>query len=403
MINRIIRGYKPVIITTPSDFTCKPEAARTIERAVSREFGLHIPVNQVVEEFEARVKGAKIIQIAQTVDRRIYRDGITLDGNTFYIENGRIALAFMEQIFSRKEAWGKAKKVLMQDLISLGYRIGLLAPDPKIYEYFGSNVINEAKDIGIREQDIVHISDQRKPMLKIKFLRDNFVQIADTLYVTPKFRRNDLSGLLNWAKGLKIQPAELGHQGVTTIGDKFAFICEPWMPPEEKNAPVSRSVIGQYVRSISSKLSALGIKPFVVPSGFMDAFPPEILDKIGTKRRFLIPSDHSDFNILYLPVENAVFFMEPYYEANKRFLDQIVKQINPSKFGLLPDEDSLPANSLPLPGGGVYVDSAAKRTIEVLRNAGIRVEVSSIPFGMFGLGIHGGIHCSTNEIWLPPQ
>jgi hypothetical protein len=148
-------------------------------------------------------------------------------------------------------------------------------------------------------------------------------------------------------------------------------------------------------------LQKLGRKTFRVPHGWIDVFPPDLLRQLGTRQRFLIPMDHADTQVLHLSKENALFFDEAYYREHYLLLDRIVREVRPDIFGLLPYEDGLPINSLPLPDGGVYMDQAARESTDILRQAGIRVEVSSRPFGPWAWGSQAGIHCATNTVYLP--
>jgi len=123
--------------------------------------------------------------------------------------------------------------------------------------------------------------------------------------------------------------------------------------------------------------------------------------QLNTDIKFLQPADHVDMNILHLPHENGLFFGERYFRDNRTFLDHLVKQVKPKLVNILPDENGLPINSLPLPDGGVYMDKAASESKWILDNLGIRVETTSKPLGAWAWGGCGGIHCSTNTLWLP--
>lgn len=151
----------------------------------------------------------------------------------------------------------------------------------------------------------------------------------------------------------------------------------------------------------NATLERMGIKVYRIPTGWMEAVPPNILQELGTDKKIFLPADHADMHVMYLPTERGLFFSESYYREHQDLLDRIVAEIRPEIFGTLPDEDGLPINSLPLPNGGVYIDKAARQAIKIIRQAGIRVETTSQPFGTWAWGTWGGIHCSTNLINLP--
>ena len=157
------------------------------------------------------------------------------------------------------------------------------------------------------------------------------------------------------------------------------------------------TTVGETQHTLEKK----GYQVHKLPVGWTDLFPPFVSEELNTEKRFFMPMDHADLSVMYLPAERGLFFHEPYYQEHQNLLDRIVEQVRPDIFGVLPEEDGLPINSLPLPDGGVYMDRAAQKSARILAEAGIRVNTTSKPFGSWAWGTQGGIHCSTNLINLP--
>lgn len=335
------------------------------------------------------------------------REAVEETGEEFKVKYASLAVPMREvDLFGNRRLRTQSRLTLISDLSGLGYRVALLALSPKDWLCLDPDFEESARSAGAKKEDFVYITSDEKLAPRISYPRDFFVQIKDTIYLNPEFGHWEWEGLFDYAKGLRRDYSRIGFGGEVVIGDGFAFLSKQYIPPEiEKESfqiqarmhLLEMTTVGE----TKSTLKRMGLNVYEIPTGWVDAFPPEIVNQLGTSKRFLLPFDHADMQVLHLPVENAVFLSERYYRENRAVLDPMFDQVKPVTFGTLPDEDGLPINSFPLPDGGVYVDSAARQSVKILREAGIEVHTSSQPIGTWGWGMHGGIHCATNVINLP--
>ncbi|MFA5840355.1 MAG: hypothetical protein WC890_06855 [Candidatus Margulisiibacteriota bacterium] len=305
-----------------------------------------------------------------------------------------------------------AKQAMATDLVLLGFRVMLIMYDPKRYEHLDPHLLEKAKATGIKDEDLVLLEAEKDDEMpcSLAFPRDLFVQLDDRIYINP-----ECGGPINWknlfqrASWLKRDYSRIGFGGEVIIGDTFALLAEQYVPrltgmsfrereQLKMQLAMFRSVtIGETEGTLSRK----GYQVYTLPCGWMELFPPSILAELNTEKKFYVPSDHVDMQAAFLPEERAILLNEPYYRDNKPLMDHILDGIKPSLFKTLPPEEGLPINLLPLPGGGVFLDKASVQSAEILRQAGIKVETTTRPFGTWAWGTWGGIHCSTNMLWLP--
>jgi hypothetical protein len=303
----------------------------------------------------------------------------------------------------------KARLTLVSDLTKLGFRVGMIANDPEHYEMFNPLFLEEARRAGVDDQNMKLIAPKSSDVGDVfaYFPRDLFIQFGETVYLNHAMRGYDLGVFQDWFWGLRWDYGAFAHGGafVVDFASKIAFVAEESSEKfltcsnVEEKAFITRERMSQNqgVRA----LKELGIRIYEMPVCWVDVLPPEVMGELGGSKRLLIPHVHTDLSVLRLNEENALFFPEPYYAENQNVLDAIVDEVRPDIFAALPEEDGLPINSLSLPDGRVYMDSAAGRSPQILRDLGIKVETTSEPFGTWAWGIMSGIHCATNVLNLP--
>jgi hypothetical protein len=402
---RIPSGYRPYIVTSPTNTYCRRNFAAQIRKEFARN-GIHnVDIrSQIARTLSANRDNAMSL-MKEVLSKRPLPDGVVETQDSFRVTDGALISVLMGQFYNPKELRETARLTLIRDLSELGYDMALMMPDPEEYEPVDEDFLPKADTAGIKEDRHIFV-DTPIDLANTLFPRDHFTQIGKTLFLNPNYYGQDVLGLKNWAKGLTIKQTTLGHGGECVIGDAAAFLCPSYLPPDISNLSnkpqeVFDRMIEEDIEHKMLVLHLCGIRSFAVPHTWSSAFPPEMLDLVGAQKPILIPMDHADMSLLYLSRDKALFTLESYYREHKDLLDRIVEEVSPDIFDTLPDEDGLPANSLPLPDGGVFMDKAAGGSINKLRSLGIRVETTSRPFGEWAWGSGGGIHCATNEIWLP--
>lgn len=308
----------------------------------------------------------------------------------------------------------EARLTLISDLTRLGYRVAMVTPDLKIYESLSPDFVDRAKNAGIGEKDIIKVEAPRgqEKNLPPSFPRDHFSLVGNTLYFNPT-SYFDRAGLFSWLRkevgtsrafGM-YDHSPIGNGGEVVLGNEVAFLgskITPYMHelPEQMQAVLLERE-KDTTKAAKRELQDMGFETFIIPPGWADLLPPPVLSELNTDKRFFISMDHADMHVLFHPQKNGLFFSQAYYREHKALLGQIVEKMKPDIFGVLPEDDGLPINSLVLPNGAVYMDMAAQQSIRILRQAGIEVETTSKPIGTWGWGMQGGIHCATNTISLP--
>lgn len=398
--------YKPAIVTS----SCVPALRHTTARKMRAITGDDFSLSDLVEQDRAMHIKPELMQIANSIIRGEFGSEMVEECNEGYRIKHPMLIGLLTQnkdvVEDRKRA--QARLTLISDLSRLGYRVALLAHDPDIYEFMDPNFLTEAEKAGVQKNDIIFLNapEEYDPEAKMTFPRDMFVQLGNTVYINPSIGGLfNLEKIMKWAPGLKRDYSRIGFGGEVVIGDNFAFLSEQYRPDLE-DAPYSVAAEMELSRLTSigeteGTLQGMGYEVHTIPSGWVELFPPSFLAEIGTDKRFFIPNDHADFNVMHLPAENALFFNAPYYREHREALDPIIERIKPDIFRTLPPEDGLPVNSLPLPDGGVFMDKAAAESAGIIREAGIRVETTSIPVGTWQWGTWSGIHCITNTINIP--
>ncbi len=288
----------------------------------------------------------------------------------------------------------EARETLVSDLVSLGYRVGLLMPDPKTHEFLNeehASIDNLSQKHGIKREDVFGISDYVSGRSITNYPREIFNQSLDRVLINWAYQRFDLRSLHQriLSSNLEFEFSPLGNGNRVLMGDDFAFVCEP--------EPLAQD----YYAAVKKDLEKRGIRLFSIPHGWADMFSRATLEPFTTEKRIFAPTHHPDMSVMFLPREKALFFSKMYYWQNKERIDRVIDQISPNIFDVLPDEDGVPINSLPLPDGGVFMDRAASRSQEIIRSHGIRVETTSKPFGIAAWGGFAGIHCATNTLLMP--
>jgi len=328
-----------------------------------------------------------------------------------YRLHGPLAMEMRVETCADEATRDEARLTLLADFRRFGYQTALLAMDPAEYDTVNPGFNDEAIARGLMPRDLLLIKrEQELPgSIGLSFPRDLFTQLAETVYINPDAGVFDWRPLFNWAGGgLRQNYSRIGCGGEVVIGDKYAFLSEQYIPDLSFLPPEQRLMLEMESRLFNmvtigeteATLRRFGRQVFRVPYGWTDIFPRQLLAELGTSKRFLVPNDHADMNLMHLPDENAILTAEPYYLENRELIDRLLEEVKPDLFRVLPEEDGLPVNLLPLPGGGVYLDQAAVAAARILRAAGIRVETTSRLFGTFLWGSQGGIHCATNTLWL---
>ncbi|MFA5113963.1 MAG: hypothetical protein WC529_06705 [Candidatus Margulisiibacteriota bacterium] len=379
-------------------------------RRIEREFGQEIGLLGLYTAGIA-LHQKEVLPLAERVvhggfDRRMVEE----TEEDFRIHDPLLYLT-MRQEMVWDEPWRDlARLVVMSDLTRLGHRVAAFAPDPEVYEYADPQQLELVKEAGVAERDIIFLAkpSHDEPTGSIAFPRDLFVQQKDTVYVAPgEHNPYGWQGFFNWAVGLKRNHSRIGMGGEVIIADNFALLSEQVRPDLAMFGgiadPMAEFLSMTTIGESEHTLKRMGKQVYRIPTGWMELFPPAVIEEVGGDKPILIPADHADMQVLHLPAENALFFSERYYRENRSFLERLVEQVRPELSGTLPDEDGMPVNSLPLPGGGVYMDAAARRSVMILRRLGIRVETTSRPFGSWAWGTNGGIHCATNQVVLPAE
>lgn len=300
----------------------------------------------------------------------------------------------------------KARLHVIADLAALGFEVGFVSLDPQYYEMLNNDVVAAAQSAGVKMENLALLNriDPSAEDFVLSFPRDLLTQLGNSFYFLPALRGFDLSVIKNWARGFNLSYDNIANGGAVVVAkhERFSFVSDPAHKAsqyrvgsqsylEVKNEETARQRVTGLMRQSDIKLYSL-------PVVWMDAFPPSLYRELNFKKKVLFPNVHIDLAVMYLSPEQALFVSERYYQENKDRLDQIADDIKPNIFDTLPDEDGLPINSLPLPGGGVYMDSQAQQAIAKVRGHNIEVFETSIPVGTWGWGAHGGLHCATNII-----
>jgi|GEM_PF-3349759 len=404
---QIPSGYRPFIVTSPTNTYCRHNFAAQIRKEFARNGVHNVDIRSQIARTLSDNRDNAMSLMKEVLNKRPLPDGVVEMQDSFRVTDGALISVLMGQFYNPKEIRETARLTLIKDLSELGYDMALMMPDPEEYEPVDEDFLPKAGTAGIKEGRHIFV-DTPVDLANTVFPRDHFTQIGKALLINPDYYGQDSIGLKNWAKELTVKNTTVGHGGECVIGDEVAFLCPSYLPPDitdltnEPQKTFDR-MIKEDIDHKELLLSLCGIQSYVVPHSWSSAFPPEMLDLAGAQKPILIPMDHADMALLYLFRDKALFTLESYYLNNKDLLDRIVEEVRPDIFDTLPDEDGLPANSLPLPDGGVFMDKAASGSINKLRGLGIRVETTSRPFGEWAWGSGGGIHCATNEIWLPEQ
>lgn len=406
-------GPKPVVVTSNRTFAVRHDALRALKvklrQAISvSELAMLAPLVNL-EQVEPLLRAVLAGQFGEEM--------VEETESAIRIKDPRIFLPLRQEMLSNREAWrDSARLMLIKDLVGLGMRVAVLTPDPVVYELANPNFVDQAKAVGVKSEDIIdlHKEAESDGPGSISYPRDLFVQLEDTVYLSPgEHNPYNWEKFFAWANGLRRNYSRIGFGGEVVIGDRFALISDPYKPDmnmlglnaierfrmQSMDDILTMTTIGEAEHTLQRK----GYQTFRIPTGWMDLYPPEVLAELGIRKKLQLPSDHADMQVLFLPQERGLFFDEEYYRTNRGLLDQILEQVRPNTFRTIPDEDGLPINSLPLPNGGVYVDSMAQNAIKILRQAGIEVFPSSKPFGTWAWGSNAGIHCSTNQVNLLPS
>jgi len=400
----IVSPYKPVIVTSCRTLVLECSYVKEIKRAFGPEVGIHEAWRMGVLKNQAETL-PKAIELVQG---KLPQEDVSETDEHFKINDLFLCLKLRQEMILDQEWRDEARLTLVSDLTNLGFRVAALIPDPKVYQYADPTQIEKMRTAGVAEEDMIFIShtDQENPVGSFDFPRDLFVQIDNTVYLSPdKENSYNWDNFFKWAKGLKRNYSRIAVGGEVIMGNDFALVSDP----AKQNLEFLGEEATEFMEfaemmtlgEAEETLRAMGKQVFRIPTGWTELYPPHIIEEIGGSKPILMPADHADLQVLHLPEENGLFFSERYYRDNRDLLDSIVEQIRPNLSGTLPDEDGLPINSLPLPGGGVYMDAAATESARILRDAGIRVETTSVPYGSWAWGTNAGIHCSTNLINLP--
>jgi len=395
---------KPVIITSGRTLAMERSAARQLRRELGPDTDLYQAWGLI-----NIYRQAEFLPLAMEVLRSGFPgQDVTETEEAFRINNPLIYLPLRQEMVLDEKWRDQARLTLASDLTKLGFRVASLMPDPKVYEYAFPDQIEKMQEAGVAKEDIIFTarSSHGEMSGSIAFPRDLFTQIGDTVYLSVGEQNPyEWEGFFNWAKGLKRNYSRIGFGGEVIIADDFALLSEAVRPDRDFLGGIGDPMLDimelSTIGETQHTLQRMGRTVHRLPTGWMELFPPEVLEELGAPKPILIPADHADLQVLHLPTENGLYFSERYYKDNREFLDRIVEQVRPDLFGTLPDENGLPINSLALPGGGVYMDAAAQASADILRQAGIRVETTSVPYGSWAWGTNGGIRCSTNLINLP--
>ncbi|MDD5382997.1 MAG: hypothetical protein PHH60_05015 [Candidatus Margulisbacteria bacterium] len=400
----IVAPYKPVVVTSCRTLTLERSRAELLRRELGKERSLYEMWSAATSHYKSMALALAQDLVGGAFDQRRVEE----TDEAFKVHDPFVFIPLRQEMVL-DEAWrDQARLTLIGDLKRLGHRVAVLAPDPEVYEYSDPRQLEKVKAAGAAEKDIVLMAKNSadEPGGALPFPRDLFVQLDDTIYISPgEHNPYDWGKFLQWAQGLKRNYSRIGMGGEVVIGKDFALLSEQFNPDRAfigamADHPVLKLMVMTTIGESEYTLQRKGKRVFRIPPGWMELFPRQIVAELGTDKPILIPADHADLQVLHLPVENGLFFSERYYRENEQALAPIVDQLKPDRFGTLPDEDGMPVNSLPLPGGGVYMDAAAKGAIAILRQAGIRVETTSRPYGSWAWGTNGGIHCSTNQVNL---
>jgi len=395
------KGYKPIIFTSPNVGNVSPRTAREIERQMSLPHGSYKDFHNL-SHMAAREKALETAW--HVVKGRFGKDQVLEVENGFRIFDYSLAEQMHIHLNEDQKAADAGRITLLSDLSGLGFEVGLITPDPMKEEFLDLGFIYAAKNAGVPTKNIVYVnSKQDMNEVSVSFLRDCFTQIGKTVFINEDARSLSWNELKDRAPGLNWKYSRLGFGGEFVVAGKFAFMSN--MSKEQLNLARHSLNMNLYQAHMAVKTEAkkqleqMGRTVFTLPPIWTDIIPPSVMKEIGTEKRIFTMMDHPDFIVLYPYLDNAIFFDRTYYKEHRDLIRRMLDIIKPKRFATLPDEDGLPLNSMRLPFGGVYMDAAAERSTKVVQSSGVKAHVSSIPFGAFRWGLHGGINCSTNIIW----
>jgi hypothetical protein len=404
-----LKAYQPVILTASHSISLRRTSVELLRQKIKFKFSEAEILRQYVEGFPQEWQNRPAVKMAKNILAGRYdRSQVEEVEAGFRLKGAQACTVMQQAVFGQEKLRDDARLALISDLTRLGYRVGLLAADPAELLAINTEFEKKAQAAGVAGRDIIYFSwpQDCDGQASLAFPRDLFTQLGDAVYTRPECGPvYDWGRFFAWAKGLGQKQSRFGIGGEVIIGKDHALLSDLYQPELAGNNEKYKGLTEFYDQLTIGRgeglLQSLGYATFRVPTGWSDLLPRSVLEELGTTKRFFIPSDHVDMSAMLLPAERGLFFHAPYYQENRERLDPIVDKIRPAHFALLPEEDGFPVNSLPLPGGGVFMDAAARQSAALLRQMGIRVETTSQPWGGLTWGTVAGIHCSTNTVYLP--
>jgi len=379
-----------------------------IQGAATKAFGRPISIKELAQIHAEQVVKPQVLEAAKEVLSGTFpREAVEEVDDGFRVKDPMLLMIMRNNFIDRSAIEHSARLDLLQTLNAIGFRIGIISPDPEINPAVDKQFLSNAKFVGVKGSDIIFATpDQEAP--KLSFLRDAFVQLGNTIYFAEGFGPYMWNNLFDWAKALNRNASHIGAGGEVIISEENAFVAKPYMPEEFINIhPMMKDMA-----SLSEMMTAgeaeytlenMGKRVFKLPNAWTDLFLPEIYEELETDKKIFMPTDHADVIVLDLYLNNAMYFGAQYYSENTDLVDRIIDEINPGIFRILPDEDGMPLCSSRLPNGGVLMDAAAKESIKILRADKIPVITTNRPWGTWAWGGQAGIDCCLNLIWLPSE
>ncbi|MDD3083581.1 MAG: arginine deiminase family protein [Candidatus ainarchaeum sp.] len=150
------------------------------------------------------------------------------------------------------------------------------------------------------------------------------------------------------------------------------------------------SIIKKEIKEEIEMLKRQGYNVFELPG---HDFSPYGQKKPELKKRWF---DHIDVFINTIPEKKLLIVDPDYLRKNRRIIENIVSETG-FRLIIIPEKEkyTYPANLLSIGNGEIIMNSDAKKTINILRNVGVKVFAS--PKGIkANLTMRGGIGCFVN-------
>lgn len=179
----IFEPYKPVIVTSCRTLALERSRVQQLRKELGSQCGLY-------ELWTAGVRHNQdmALPLAQEVVNGVFDQHRVEETDEALKIHDPFVFIPLRQEMVLDEPWrDRARLTLIGDLTRLGHRVAVLAPDPETYEYADPAQLEMTRRAGAAKEDIILFSKQEhdEPGGSLPFPRDLFVQLGNTVYVSP--------------------------------------------------------------------------------------------------------------------------------------------------------------------------------------------------------------------------